>query len=340
MNEIEKFILQNGQKVTMTSEEKMAIKNRLISEIVKPAPTKSPYLSAFFFMERHVLGTAFAVILFLSGTVSAFAERALPGELLYNLKIGVNEEVLGWFRLSPLAKAEWSVELAERRLEEIEITEQDSTISADVKENLENQFAEQIQKAEKNTREYDDEGGKDQVEKKKTAKSVPAPISSESSMMAISIESEGEATTSQFRTLVAEPELTATQVKERITQIKKIVVEVKKISEEKGKILRVEAKLLEVQQNLRMFEKKEDENQKINLFTLNETLANLESRLQELELKTLEDKQQIKDNQDIKSTEEEAKINDESNFQKTDENAITPTDIYSEQIRGQREVNR
>lgn len=77
MNEIEKFISQNGQKVAMTSEEKMAIKNRLVFEIGKSVQTKSPYLSAFFFMERHVLGTAFAVVLFMSGTVSAFAERAL-----------------------------------------------------------------------------------------------------------------------------------------------------------------------------------------------------------------------------------------------------------------------
>lgn len=336
MNEIEKFISQNGQKVAMTSEEKMAIKNRLVFEIGKSVQTKSPYLSAFFFMERHVLGTAFAVVLFMSGTVSAFAERALPGELLYNLKIGVNEEVLGWFRFSPLAKAEWSVELAERRLEEIEITESNSAISADVKINLENQFAEQIQRAEKNTREYDDGDEKKLIEEKKIEKVDMAPVSSESFMMATSAQFENEPTSSLKRASAPEPEMTVSQVRERIVQIKKITDDIKKISNERGKILRVEAKLLEVQRNLRLFDRKENEDQKVTLSSLNETLTNLESKLQELELRAIEDMKVKEDVNNIQGVEEDIKNIEERDIQKINEEVIQKNDIYSEQIINQR----
>lgn len=339
MNEIEKFISQNGQKITMTSEEKMAIRNRLVSKIGKSAPTRSPYLSAFFFMERHVLGTAFAVVLFLSGTVSAFAERALPGELLYNLKIGVNEEVLGWFRISPLAKAEWSVELAERRLEEIEITELDSTVSADVKKNLENQFAEQIQKAEKNTRGYDDDREKDQLEKKKIEENEMAPVSS-GFMMATSVQLENEIEPSLNRALMSGPELTVSQIREHITKVKKTTEEIKKISSEKGKILRVEAKLLEVQRNLRLFDKKENLDQEMSLSSLDEALTNLESKLQEIEFKALEDKNQKEGSQNIQSLEDSIKIPEESDSQKTNGEVISPTDIYVEQVPSQIEIDQ
>lgn len=336
MNEIEKFISQNGQKVTMTSEEKMAIKNRLVHEIGKSAPMKSPYLNAFFFMERHVLGTAFAVVLFMSGTVSAFAERALPGELLYNLKIGVNEEVLGWFRFSPLAKAEWSVELAERRLEEIEITELNSTISADVRKNLENQFAEQIQRAEKNTREYDEGEEKELANEKKIEKIDTEPVNSKSFMMATSAQFENEPTQSLMKASAPEPEMTATQVRERIIQIKKMSDDLKKISKEKGKILRIEAKLLEVQRNLRLIDRNENENQNVTLSSLNETLDNLESKLQELEIKSIEDQKVKKENNNIQGTVEDVKSIEETDIPKINEEVSQQVDIYSEQIINQR----
>jgi hypothetical protein len=74
----------------------------------------------------------------------------------------------------------------------------------------------------------------------------------------------------------------------------------------------------------------------MSVSSLNETLANLESKLQEIELKALEDRKQREDNRDIQSTEDIIKIPEEPDSQKTDEEVIPSIDIYSEQIRSQR----
>jgi hypothetical protein len=54
------------------------------------------------------------------GGVSTAAERALPGEPLYQVKTSVNENVLGLFAFTPQSKAELHTELVVRRLEEVE----------------------------------------------------------------------------------------------------------------------------------------------------------------------------------------------------------------------------
>lgn len=59
-----------------------------------------------------------ALIAILGGGTSFAAEKSLPGDLLYPIKVNVNEEVRGAFAFSPNAKAELETELIRRRLEE------------------------------------------------------------------------------------------------------------------------------------------------------------------------------------------------------------------------------
>ncbi|PIR82346.1 hypothetical protein COU20_02890 [Candidatus Kaiserbacteria bacterium CG10_big_fil_rev_8_21_14_0_10_59_10] len=54
----------------------------------------------------------------LSGGVSYAAEEALPGDLLYAVKTGVNEPIRGALALSSSAAALWQMRLVERRIEE------------------------------------------------------------------------------------------------------------------------------------------------------------------------------------------------------------------------------
>ncbi|MDE2399681.1 MAG: hypothetical protein KGL67_01580 [Patescibacteria group bacterium] len=63
---------------------------------------------------------AFIVILIIiiTGGTSAFAERAVPGDLLYGIKTSVNEPVAGIFALTKEEKTEWRERLVERRLKE------------------------------------------------------------------------------------------------------------------------------------------------------------------------------------------------------------------------------
>lgn len=62
-----------------------------------------------------------AIILVLSlmgGGVSYAAEGSVPGDLLYPIKVRLNEEVRSAVAFTPRAKAEWAVRRTERRLEE------------------------------------------------------------------------------------------------------------------------------------------------------------------------------------------------------------------------------
>lgn len=57
------------------------------------------------------------VVLLGAGTVVG-ANGALPGDLLYGVKLGVNERVEGMFKVGGQARANWHVALTERRLNE------------------------------------------------------------------------------------------------------------------------------------------------------------------------------------------------------------------------------
>lgn len=100
----------------------------LLSEYVKMRPiraaesaTQTPHVYNRFplFLTRHSI-PAFAAVLIVvvSGGTAAAAEGALPGDILYPIKIHVNEEMRATLATSPKAKADWALSRAERRLEE------------------------------------------------------------------------------------------------------------------------------------------------------------------------------------------------------------------------------
>lgn len=62
--------------------------------------------------------TAAAIIIALSG--AAAAESSLPGDLLYSVKVDVNENVRAGLTLTNHGRALWNIRRAERRLEEVE----------------------------------------------------------------------------------------------------------------------------------------------------------------------------------------------------------------------------
>jgi len=99
----------------------------LLSEYVKMRPVRGveplPFISlpanefSLFFMRRSVPALA-AVLVLIGGGTAAAAEGALPGDILYPIKVHVNEEMRATLATTPKAKADWQVSRAERRLEE------------------------------------------------------------------------------------------------------------------------------------------------------------------------------------------------------------------------------
>ena len=66
-------------------------------------------------MKTKILIGLCAVLVLGGGTV-ALAGKALPGDLLYGMKLGVNERVEGFLAMGSTAQTDWHIEVAERRL--------------------------------------------------------------------------------------------------------------------------------------------------------------------------------------------------------------------------------
>lgn len=108
---------REAEHIRLSAAEKNAMRARLFGAPA-PAPVGSPYF--FFnwqFMQTRVLAPLAVVLLVGSGTAYA-AEGALPGEVLYPVKIYVNESVKVSLATTPAKEAEVHATLAERRVVE------------------------------------------------------------------------------------------------------------------------------------------------------------------------------------------------------------------------------
>src|SRR3989344_4890930 len=115
-----------ADKIRLTSAEKSAMRARIF-DAQKGQSLESPELrtvlnrrSPYVFMSYHVRMSLAGLLLFVlagTGTVSA-AQGALPGDLLYPVKVSINEKVEVALAPTTAAKAEVQVRLAERRVDE------------------------------------------------------------------------------------------------------------------------------------------------------------------------------------------------------------------------------
>ncbi len=83
----------------------------------------SPFVSFNFFFEHsfvRVVAAALVAFFAVGGSVSAFAEKSIPGDVLYPVKVGVNEKISGAVAITPEKKVKHETTLVSRRLEEVE----------------------------------------------------------------------------------------------------------------------------------------------------------------------------------------------------------------------------
>ncbi|MDP3994200.1 MAG: DUF5667 domain-containing protein [Candidatus Doudnabacteria bacterium] len=121
-------IFGEARKTSLPKDEKEQIRSRLLA-FIQAHPVREGYpirhlwqRSRIFLSLKNLkpMPIIIAIFILLGGSVSASAENSLPGDLLYPVKISVNEKVVSAFKLSSDAKANWEVRIAERRLEEAE----------------------------------------------------------------------------------------------------------------------------------------------------------------------------------------------------------------------------
>lgn len=145
MNTIDSRFKKISGQLRLTPEEK-ARSRRALRSYMAEHPLGEGRVEGLTFVQlvavvlRKPLPAALILFLFLGSGVSYAAEGAVPGDPLYGVKVGVNEEIRAALAFSSSAKAQWEGRRAERRLEEAEKLSAQGALSADAVESLAARF--------------------------------------------------------------------------------------------------------------------------------------------------------------------------------------------------------
>ncbi len=101
-----------------------------------------------FFRKLMPIFAGITILALIGGSTSFAAEGTLPGDFLYPVKVGFNEEVRAIAAFTPEAKADWDVRRAERRLEEAEKLTARGAVSENTNAKIAARFDESAERAE------------------------------------------------------------------------------------------------------------------------------------------------------------------------------------------------
>ncbi len=135
LRNLKNISLSENEKVFMRDNLEIHVKNKIPSKVESGVrkgieerlnnwrDLKSPKLSIislYFNQFKNMPALIIALIVALSGGTSVAAVNSLPGDVLYPVKVSVNEPIAGLFTVSQEAKTVRQEKLAERRLQEVE----------------------------------------------------------------------------------------------------------------------------------------------------------------------------------------------------------------------------
>ena len=136
-----KKLFEKAQEVSMTPIERVALAERIRA---LPRATRSPY--SFFTIRLIHQGVAAVLIMSLAGVGTAFAaSAALPGDVLFPVKINVNERVESLLAVTSQAQAQIAIEQATRRLDEAEELIQKGRLTEEVTREIEDNFTQRAE---------------------------------------------------------------------------------------------------------------------------------------------------------------------------------------------------
>jgi len=152
MNKITKQFEKATKHITLTQDEKDLMRERLVSYMeykpirTKVEPGKAEQLFSYFRI-RHYSGALMIAALVLSSSfgVSFAAGDALPGDLLYNVKVNINEEIKTVF-IQDESRLAWDQERAERRLVEASQLAAEGRLDDEAQKKVSRLFAEHTEK--------------------------------------------------------------------------------------------------------------------------------------------------------------------------------------------------
>lgn len=112
--------IKDLQKLSLSKKEKQILLEKVFDQLPQK-PIISPWMSPFVTFKSHIATFVVFVLVATSSSIALAAENALPGDLLYPIKISVTEPARGIIKISPEEKIEWEIEKAVRRIEEVSI---------------------------------------------------------------------------------------------------------------------------------------------------------------------------------------------------------------------------
>lgn len=111
------------------------------------------------FYARTAAVLAGIMLLLVGGGTSLAANRALPGDKLYPVKINVNEKIAGLLAVTDKAKLNLETDLAEKRLEEADQLKDENRLNGQAKQELKKEFDDHIEKIDRAVKAIDQKSG-------------------------------------------------------------------------------------------------------------------------------------------------------------------------------------
>lgn len=159
-------LIENLQRVRMTEDEKSEVlmrawssiekieaahevtarTSRIVEEGHQKASVSTTFQTAWYsyFMEKKfVPALSFAILLLATGGTSLAAESSLPGDFLYKVKLGLNEQVRGLTAVTPEAKAKFALEVTDRRLKEVALLSSKGLLNAETSSIIQSELLKQ-----------------------------------------------------------------------------------------------------------------------------------------------------------------------------------------------------
>ena len=166
-----KELKKQAESVRLSSLEKSTMREKLVSHMrLRPAPVASGWYQGLFspirksaMRNNKTLPILISLGLLVGGSVSFAAEGTTPGDLLYPVKIYLNENARGALLVTPQKRAEWEMRLVERRLQEMEKVTTQSNVSEKSVEKVQENFEKYTERVNARVAQLEVAGGKKQA---------------------------------------------------------------------------------------------------------------------------------------------------------------------------------
>ncbi len=138
MKRFSEQLKRKADGLRLSSAEKHELRSRLLSYMeYHPIPgaakqSRVPSRLSVFASNFYIARASGVFAIFILAIVPILAENAVPGDVLYPVKVRINEEVQSTLARSPYAKVEWETERLERRLAEARLLANEGKLTPEV----------------------------------------------------------------------------------------------------------------------------------------------------------------------------------------------------------------